>query len=213
MSLVVVDYCRGNLFSLGEALRHLNAAFSVSADPAVIAAATRLILPGVGAFGDCMQGLRDRGLIAPLNEAVRNNRTPFLGICVGMQIMATSGEEFGDHDGLGFVGGKVRRLASAGDQWGKLRVPNVGWRTLNPVRDDPVVGDIPNGTMTYFVHSYTFQPDEPTHVAAAFDFNGNKITAIVHDAHMLGFQFHPEKSGPAGLDLINRFLNMRSRAN
>lgn len=211
MSLVVVDYGRGNLFSLCEALRQVGADYTLESDPAAVERASRIILPGVGAFGDCMQGLRERGLIEPVVRAVRERGVPFLGICVGMQIMATRGEEFGDHPGLGLIEGVVRRLPDPVDPAGRLRVPNVGWREIAPRADDPVLGELPGGTMTYFLHSYAFEAENSADVAASFDFNGRRVTGAVRRDNMHGFQFHPEKSGPAGLDILHRFVTMPGR--
>ena len=208
MTVTVVDYGRGNLFSLGQALRHLGADFALAEAPAALATATRIVLPGVGAFGDCMEGLRERGLVDPLIAAVRDRGVPFLGICVGMQIMASQGEEFGRHAGLGLVAGTVRRLPDPAAPRGRLRVPNVGWRTLRPRSNAGFLDGVAAGTLAYFVHSYALDPADPADVSADFDFNGAAVPAIVKRGGMIGFQFHPEKSGAGGLELLRRFLAM-----
>lgn len=210
MTIIVVDHGRANLFSLRHALSHLGIAHETSADPARVASATRLFLPGVGAFGDVMRAIRERGLIEPLRDAV-TRRIPLLGICVGMQILAETGEEFGQHDGLGIWGGIVRRLPDppAGDRG--TRVPNVGWRALHAPTGR--FADLPAGTMAYFVHSYALSPANPSDVEATIDFNGAALPAIVRRGSAMGFQFHPEKSGPAGLSLIERFMALAPGAN
>jgi imidazole glycerol-phosphate synthase subunit HisH len=212
MTTVVIDHGRANLFSLCHALKHLEIPFAVSAEPGGIAAATRIFLPGVGAFGDVMKGLRERGLVAPLLEAIAR-RVPTLGICVGMQILSEGSEEFGRHPGLAVLDGRVRRLPDlpAGERG--IRVPNVGWRALKPRAGDPVLGDLAPETMTYFVHSYAFGPARASDVAATIDFNGRAIAAVVRRGSVMGFQFHPEKSGPAGLALIRRFMALGPGAN
>ena len=206
MTTVVIDHGRANLFSLCHALAHLGAPYAVSADPVAIASATRLFLPGVGAFGDVMAGLRERGQAGPLQE-VAARRVPMLGICVGMQILFHRSEEFGFHPGLGLVPGEVRRLPDLAPGRRGMRVPNVGWRTLRPQAGDPFLGDLAPDTMAYFVHSYAVAPENPGDVAATIDFNGRDVVAAIHHGNILGFQFHPEKSGEAGMALIRRFLD------
>jgi len=212
VSTVVVDHGRANLFSLCHALKHLSISFEVSAEPSRLTAATRLFLPGVGAFGDVMNGLRERGLVEPLMAAVARH-VPLLGICVGMQILAEAGEEFGRHPGLGVLQGEVKRLPDLAPGERGIRVPNVGWRVLRTRADDPVLGDLAPGTMTYFVHSYAFAPKYAHDVAATIDFNGRTVAAVVRRDHVMGYQFHPEKSGPAGLALIRRFMALPQGAN
>lgn len=212
MTTVVIDHGRANLFSLCHALAHLGIPFAVSAEPARIAGATRLFLPGVGAFGDVMKGLRERGLVEPLLAAIAG-RVPVLGICVGMQILAEASEEFGRHPGLGVLEGEVRRLPDLPPGERGIRVPNVGWRALAVRGGDPVLGDLALNTMAYFVHSYAFAPKHDSDVAATIDFNGRPVAAVVRRGHVMGFQFHPEKSGPAGLALIRRFMALAPGAN
>lgn len=210
MTTIVVDHGRANLFSLRHALSHLGIAHEASPDPARVAGATRLFLPGVGAFGDVMKAIRERGLVEPLRDAVKR-RVPLLGICVGMQILAETGEEFGLHDGLGIWGGVVRRLPDPPMGVRGTRVPNVGWRALSARAG--YFADLPAGTMAYFVHSYALSPGEPGDVEATIDFNGAALPAIVRCGSAMGFQFHPEKSGPAGLSLIERFMALAPGAN
>jgi glutamine amidotransferase len=212
MTTIVIDHGRANLFSLCNALTHLGLPFAVSAEAGGIAGATRLFLPGVGAFGDVMKGLRERGLVAPLVDAIAR-RVPTLGICVGMQILSEGSDEFGRHPGLGVLEGAVRRLPDPPHGERGIRVPNVGWRSLSPRTDDPVLGDLAPGTMAYFVHSYAFAPAREADVAATIDFNGRPVAAVVRRGSVMGYQFHPEKSGPAGLALIERFMALTSGAN
>jgi imidazole glycerol-phosphate synthase subunit HisH len=204
--ILVLDYGRGNLFSLGEALRHVGADFMVSGDPARVAAAKRIVFPGVGAFGDAMDGLRQRGLVGPLKAAAARG-VPILGICVGCQLMLSRGEEFGSHEGLGLIPGTVARLPEplSGDP-AAIRIPNVGWRRLRVGTAASVLGDLKAGDMMYFVHSYAPMVDDQAHIAATIDVNGRTIPVAVHRENLLGVQFHPEKSGPAGLHLLAHFF-------
>jgi glutamine amidotransferase len=212
MTTIVIDHGRANLFSLCHALEHLRILYAASAEPAAVAAATRLFLPGVGAFGDVMKGLRERELVAPLMDAI-GRRVPVLGICVGMQILAEESEEFGRHPGLGVLAGAVRRLPDLAPGERGIRVPNVGWRAISAKSGDPILGDLAPGTMTYFVHSYAFEPAQDEDVAATIDFNGRAVAAVVRRGSVMGYQFHPEKSGPAGLSLIQRFMALGAGAN
>ena len=134
-------------------------------------------------------------------------RVPMLGICVGMQILFDQSEEFGLHPGLGLVPGEVRRLPDPAPGRRGMRVPNVGWRALCPRVDDPVLGDLAFDTMTYFVHSYAVEPKDAADIAATIEFNGRDVVAAIHRGNIMGFQFHPEKSGEAGIALIRRFLD------
>ncbi len=201
--VTVVDYGRGNLFSLSRALDRLGISHEVSEAPTAIAAAECIILPGVGAFGDAMQGLRERNLVSPLRQSAQSG-TPMLGICLGMQVLVSRGEEFGVHEGLDLIPGTVKRLPEGGEEPDAIRIPNVGWRSLNNVRDDPIVG--PPENMYYFVHSYTPVVADNAHVVATVPVNGHAAAAIIRRDNIVGVQFHPEKSGPAGLALLRRFV-------
>jgi glutamine amidotransferase len=204
--IFVVDYGRGNLFSLGQALRKLGTEPVISDDPTALARADRIIFPGVGAFGDAMAGLRQRGLIEPLRAAARSG-TPILGICVGCQLMLTRGEEFGLHDGLDLIPGTVARLPdSQTDDPDGVRIPNVGWRPLDVRTDAPVVGSLRPNDWMYFVHSYAPMVDDENDIAATIHVNGADIPVAIARGNIAGVQFHPEKSGPAGLRLLAQFL-------
>lgn len=204
--IAVVDYGRGNLYSIAQALSHLGEPHEITADPARVAAADRILLPGVGAFGDAMAALTQRGLVEPLRRAAGNG-VPLLGICLGMQMLVDESEEFGRHQGLGLIAGAVRRLPE-GEGPDAHRLPNVGWRTLEPRADDGLLAGLPGKAMVYFVHSYAPRLADPAHVAATILFNGEHVPVIIRRGSILGFQFHPEKSGEIGLELIRRFLQM-----
>jgi glutamine amidotransferase len=199
--IVVVDFGRGNLFSISQALNLLGAEHSISADPADIAMADRIVLPGVGAFGDAMAAL-DRGrLVAPLRAAARAG-TPVLGICLGMQLLADGSTEFGDHRGLGLVPGSVDRLST-----GPMRIPNVGWRALQwRAGGAPDAAGVSLDAMVYFVHSYGFDAESSEDVVASTRFNDAAPAAIVKRGAVVGMQFHPEKSAETGLALLKWFL-------
>lgn len=201
--ITVVDYGRGNLFSTGQALRHLNVPYEITADAGAIARADRIVLPGVGAFGDCMAGLCARNLIEPLKGAAARG-VPMLGICVGAQVMLDAGEEFGRHDGLGLVAGTVRRLPEGNGGPDAIRIPNVGWRVLRT--RGAFFADTPDGAMVYFVHSYAPFVARDAEIAATIAVNGRDVPVAFRRDNIVGFQFHPEKSGPVGLGLIERFV-------
>lgn len=205
---VVVDYGRGNLFSLGQALHHLGAAFEISDDPERVAGAESIIFPGVGAFGDAMAGLEQRGLVEPLRQAAAAG-VPILGICVGCQLLMSRGEEFGEHAGLDIIQGTVSKLAEpdAADE-SATRVPNVGWREIDVRTDDPVVGPLADGEMVYFVHSYAPVVDDEANAIGWLNINGTRTAIAVRRGNIFGVQFHPEKSGPTGLALLDRFLKI-----
>jgi glutamine amidotransferase len=175
----------------------------VTGNAAGIGNADRLILPGVGAFGDAMATLRDRGLVEPIRRAVACG-IPFLGICLGMQLLADRSDEFGVHEGLGIIPGHIHRLPEGPE----TRIPNVGWRPLTIHGHDSFLGALPTATMVYFVHSFGFAPTNPANIAATISINGQAIAAVLRHENVIGYQFHPEKSGPAGLDLIDRFLRL-----
>jgi glutamine amidotransferase len=203
--IAIVDYGRGNVFSLGQALRQVGAEFELTSDPAKVRAAAKLILPGVGAFADCVRNLRERGLAEPVIAAARLG-SPLLGICVGCQVLLDQGEEFGVHAGLGLIQGVVRRLPEPRDDDAEaIRIPNVGWRTLSVARGSSLFSGLPPESMMYFVHSYAPEPASPDDVSASIVVNGQRAAAAVERGRVFGVQFHPEKSGPAGLALLAAF--------
>jgi len=213
MSVAIVDYGSGNLRSAAKAFERaaaeagLGTAVQVTADPEAVRAAERVVLPGVGAFADCLAGLEALpGMIAALEEAVLARGRPFLGICVGMQLLATGGREHGDHAGLGWIPGEVVPLHPADPD---LKIPHMGWNELEIVAPGhPVLAGLGRDTHVYFVHSYQFRAEDPSHVLARVDYGGPVVAAVGRD-NLLGTQFHPEKSQAAGLTLIGNFLRWR----
>ncbi|MDD9905382.1 MAG: imidazole glycerol phosphate synthase subunit HisH [Rhodospirillaceae bacterium] len=200
--ITIVDYGRGNLFSISQALHKLGAEHRVSADPSEIERAQGIVLPGVGAFGDAMAALERGDLVAPLRAAAESG-TPVLGICLGMQLLADASSEFGAHRGLGLIPGTVDRLPA-----GAMRVPNVGWRALRWRQPDRLAArDLSSDSMVYFVHSYGFNAACADDVVADTMFNDATPAAIVKRGAIMGMQFHPEKSAETGLALIDSFLN------
>jgi glutamine amidotransferase len=209
-SVTIVDYGVGNLRSVRRAFEFCSADVRVSSDADEIANAERLVLPGVGAFGGCMNELHQRQLIEPVRRFVATGR-PFLGICVGMQILLSVGEEFGEHQGLGFIPGRVQRIPDKGIDGKKHVLPFIGWAPLlRPVSydswDDTVLKHVPEGSSMYFVHSYVARPENKDVILAEYDYNGIRVTAAITKDNLTGVQFHPEKSGEAGLNLIRKFL-------
>lgn len=197
-SVALIDYGAGNLRSAARALERAGARVVVTDDPAVIAGAARIVLPGVGAFAQCINQLRTRsGIEAALNAAVMARGVPFLGICVGMQLLASEGHEHGVHAGLGWLPGVVRRLAPSDPA---LKIPHMGWNRVEPVN-----GAVQPAGDAYFVHSYAFTPDDPADVQAVSD-HGGRFAAIVRRGHITGVQFHPEKSQAYGLAFLSNWL-------
>jgi glutamine amidotransferase len=208
MPVVVVDYGAGNLKSAAKALiaaaHGTGAEIRVTADPDEVRKAERIVLPGVGAFADCKRGLESHpGLVGALNDAVIEQGKPFLGICVGMQLMATTGIEYGEHAGLDWIKGKVVRLTPSDSN---LKIPQIGWNDLQtPAELHPVLDGLGAGADVYFVHSYHFVAEHAADVLARADYGGPVVAAIGRD-NMVGVQFHPEKSQAAGLKLLANFL-------
>ncbi len=207
--VAIVDYGSGNLRSAQKALARAAAELGttheirVTADPAEVGRAERIVLPGVGAFGDCMDGLcAISGMARALEEAVIERGVPFLGICVGMQLLATVGREFGDHKGLGWIAGEVVRMAPADPA---LKIPHMGWNALILLREHPLFSGIETGDDVYFVHSYALKVDCSAEVIATTDYGGPVIAAVGRE-NIAGVQFHPEKSQRVGLVLLKNFL-------
>ena len=198
-TLALVDYGAGNLRSAARALARAGARVVVTDDPAVIAGAARIVLPGVGAFAQCIGQLREKsGIEAALNEAVNGRGVPFLGICVGMQLLASEGHEHGVHKGLGWLPGKVERLTPSDPT---LKIPHMGWNRVEAVNG----ADVTSGD-AYFVHSYAFTPEDAADVQAVSD-HGGRFAAIVKRGHITGVQFHPEKSQAYGLAFLSNWLS------
>jgi len=212
MHVAIIDYGSGNLHSAAKAFERAareegsKLAIKVTADPADVLSANRVVLPGVGAFADCKTGLASiPGMIEALEEAVQDKGKPFLGICVGLQLMAERGLEHGVTPGLGWVAGEVRAIEPDD---GALKIPHMGWNTLNMARPHALFDGIPTGDEglhAYFVHSYHLVPEDPADLVATTDYGG-PVTAFVARDNMAGSQFHPEKSQKLGLALIANFL-------
>jgi glutamine amidotransferase len=210
-TIAVVDYGSGNLRSAAKALERAAADASlpdrieITSDPSAVRTADRIVLPGVGAFADCMAGLTAvPGLKDALTEAVIERQRPFLGICVGMQLMADAGVEFGRHEGLGWIAGEVTRLTPADPA---LKIPHMGWNRLDIVRPHPVLTGL-DDPFVYYVHSFAIRPARPGDLIATTDYGG-AFAGVVGRDNLIGTQFHPEKSQAAGLTLLANFLNWR----
>jgi glutamine amidotransferase len=212
MTVAIVDYGSGNLHSAAKAFERAardsghDQPNVVTSDPAAGARADRVVLPGVGAFADCRRGLDAiPGMVDALNETVRRRGRPFFGICVGMQLMAERGREYQVTPGLGWIAGEVDRIQPDDPD---LKIPHMGWNTLNVARPHPLLDGIPtgpDGLHAYFVHSYELKPAHHVDLIAQSDYGG-PLTAIVGRDTMVGTQFHPEKSQKLGLRLIANFL-------
>ncbi len=208
--VTVVDYGVGNLYSVRRALETCGCdEVEVSSDPAAIQGAQRLVLPGVGAFADGMHGLRERGLIEPILSYARSGR-PLLGICLGMQMLATTSEEFGSHAGLGLIPGRVVAIARRTVDGRPLKVPFIGWTAISvadgPQAADSLLASHPAQAAVYLVHSFHVQPDDAQHRLATYEYGGHLITAAIRRDNITGFQFHPEKSGGVGLAILRNFV-------
>jgi len=204
--VALVDYGAGNLHSVRNALVAAGAeTVNVTADPDVVRAADRIILPGVGAFGACATGLRAiPGLVEAMAERVHVGGAPFLGICVGMQLLADRGLEHGATPGLGWIAGEVRAIEVTDPA---IKVPHMGWNDVVPTPHEDGAELIEPGE-AYFLHSYHFQPADGRHIAAMTDHGGGLVAAVARD-NILGVQFHPEKSQSYGLELLSRFLEWK----
>ena len=215
MTVAIIDYGSGNLHSAAKAFERAaresgaSQPITVTSDPGVVRNADRVVLPGVGAFADCRRGLDQvPGMVAALSEAVRRRGRPFLGICVGMQLMAERGREYAVTDGLGWIAGEVCRIAPEDPG---LKIPHMGWNTLDVHRPHPLLDSIPlgpQGLHAYFVHSYHLRAEDPADLMAVSDYGG-PITALVGRDNYAGTQFHPEKSQKLGLALIANFLKWK----
>jgi imidazole glycerol-phosphate synthase subunit HisH len=215
VTVAIVDYGSGNLHSAAKAFERAahdagaDQPIVVTGDPDVVAAADRVVLPGVGAFADCRRGLDAvDGMVDALEEAVRRNGRPFFGICVGMQLLAERGREYEVVEGLGWIGGEVDRIVPRDAD---LKIPHMGWNTLNVARPHPLIEGLPlgpQGRHAYFVHSYELKVAQRADLVAEADYGG-PVTAIVARDNLVGTQFHPEKSQRLGLALIANFLKWK----
>ena len=201
--IALIDYGAGNLHSVHNALKAAGGeGIRITADPDVVRAADRIVLPGVGAFGACAGALRAiPGMVEAMAERVRVGAAPFLGICVGMQLLATRGIEFGSTEGLDWIGGEVRPIERTDPA---IKVPHMGWNDVEPGHQHSLI----EPGEAYFLHSFHFAPDDGHHVAAMTDHGGGLVAAVARDT-ILGVQFHPEKSQDYGLALLARFLDWK----
>ena len=202
MKVAVIDYGMGNLGSVRRALTELGADAFIAGQPDQLAAAERIILPGVGSFSDAMSSLNNRGWSDQIRHQALVSGKPLLGICLGMQLLASSGSEGGNTLGLGLIPGATVHLDTLGCT---LRIPHVGWNAITPCGEPALFAGIPAGTDFYFVHSYTLRPDNSSHALATADY-GIQVIAAVGSGNIFGTQFHPEKSSRAGFRLLKNFL-------
>jgi len=200
--IAIVDYGMGNLKSVGRALRKAGAETLVTSNPEKILGAEGLVLPGVGAFKDCMRNLKEHRLVDPLYKFIQSGR-PFLGICLGLQLLFNESEEFGVYKGLGIIKGKVVRFP----QNSKLKVPHMGWNTIKIRRGVPLLQDIKDESYFYFVHSYYVIPEEENIIATTTNYGVEFVSSIYQD-NIFACQFHPEKSQQLGLRILKRFKEL-----
>jgi imidazole glycerol-phosphate synthase subunit HisH len=198
--LAIIDYGAGNMRSVERAVRHVGADYQITIDPAVIAAADGVVLPGVGAARDTMTGLLSRDLTEPVREAIASGR-PFLGVCMGLQALFTGSEEDGGTDCLDLYPGTIRRFPDG------LHIPHMGWNQVTPRHDVPILEGIATGTNFYFVHSYYAGPADADFCGASTEY-GVPFLSVLHDGNVFGTQFHPEKSGRPGLRIYANFARL-----
>ncbi len=203
--IAVVDYGSGNLHSIGSAFHMIGANVIVTNKPEDLREATHIVLPGVGAFGECMKNLHASGIEGALAEEVLEKRKPFYGICVGMQVLAREGHEFGVHRGLGWLNGIVRRFEVNEKEF---KIPHVGWNDVIQTKETPMLKGLGKDKTFYFTHSYHFVPSDEDLTAAVCDYSSNFTVAVQRD-NIFATQFHPEKSQENGLKLLENFLNWK----
>jgi imidazole glycerol-phosphate synthase subunit HisH len=211
--IAIIDYGMGNLRSVRNAFETVGHRAVVTRDAKIIAGAGHVVLPGVGAFGDCMANLLRYDLVDPIARAIQSGK-PFLGICLGLQLLFTESDEFGCHKGLDILPGRVTRLARSaspadmGPVGAELKIPHMGWNQIEIVRPAPLFNGIPNGSHCYFVHSYAVTPAYPKVAASYTRYGGTFVSSIWRD-NIVACQFHPEKSQAVGLGLLRRFAALR----
>lgn len=213
VSIAIADYGIGNLLSAQRAFAKVGADAKLVRDPDVLRKADRVVVPGVGAFADCVSALQASNLRDAVVEAV-NTGKPVLGICVGMQMLFDASEEFGEHAGLGLIPGRVKKIPSIDGNGTSHKIPHIGWTPIAVPREtntqdvwrNSILGDTEPLTGVYFVHSFTAWPENSAHRLADAEYGGQRIAAAVIRDNVSGTQFHPEKSGPDGLKIISRFV-------
>lgn len=208
----IVDYDMCNLLNVVRAFEHVGADVTVISDPAEVSSAGRLVVPGVGAFADCMREMVGRGFAEKINAFAKSGN-PLMGICVGMQALFDGSEEFGDTPGLGLIPGRVRLIPNTMSDGRAHRIPHIGWNELQKPTEPTswqgtVLEDTPDATAMYFVHSYTPMPEQEDHRLADAWYGGRRIAAAVRRDNIYGCQFHPERSGEAGLKILSSFARM-----
>ncbi|MBF0613143.1 MAG: imidazole glycerol phosphate synthase subunit HisH [Magnetococcales bacterium] len=210
--VTVVDYGLGNLLSVRRAFEQCGAEVTISHSPVTVETADHLVVPGVGAFGKGMWGLRQNGLDLAIHQHVASGR-PLLGICLGMQLLLDESDEFGVHSGLGLIPGRVVAIPSHGPDGSSHPIPHMGWNALHSPPGSPgwqgsLLSGIAQGEYCYFVHSFMANPHHSSHRLADCQYNGIAISAVIAKENILGCQFHPEKSGTVGLTILNTFLSL-----
>jgi imidazole glycerol-phosphate synthase subunit HisH len=208
MNLIIIDYGMGNLRSVANALEAIGCSVMISNSPADLRIANGIVLPGVGAFGDGMKNLQSAGWIDSLEKEVRQNRKPFLGICLGMQLLATTGTEYGVHKGLNWIPGLVKKIPGKEQ---KIRVPHIGWNEVRFANKDGLYAGLGDSQVFYFVHSYMLVPENPTVVSGVCSY-GVDFAASVETDNIFATQFHPEKSHKAGLAVLKNFSNQLGKS-
>jgi glutamine amidotransferase len=212
LDVTVIDYGVGNLLSIQRGFEHIGAKVTVSSDPKQIVASTRVVLPGVGSFGNAMQTLGRLGMVDVIYEIAQRN-TPLLGICLGMQLLFDQSEEFGLEEGLGLLPGNVVAIPTLSQSGVAHKVPHIGWNALHPTNQPPawqgtVLQDILPSEAVYFLHSFMALPTDAAHLIADCVYGGHRLPAVVCRDQITGCQFHPEKSGEIGLKIFRRFLSL-----
>jgi len=211
MTITIIDYGSGNMLSVLRAFEQCGAVCQISNDPTIVAESDALVLPGVGAFRDGMEGLSANGLIEPIKIHALAGR-PLLGICLGMQMLANYSEEFGTYPGLGLIPGKVSKLSSNNTAGTQRKIPFIGWASIDCPSNGSWRGtplqSVETGESIYLVHSYHFEQYEASDLLATYNLHGDIITAAVRRTNITGLQFHPEKSGPVGLKILREFVKI-----
>lgn len=208
--ITIVDYGMGNLLSVQRGLEHCGAKVNLTSEPEKILRASKVVLPGVGAYASGMKALNDMGLVDVIRE-VSNRKTPILGICLGMQLLLEEGEEFESTPGIGLIAGRVISLPVKSISGERLKIPHIGWSAIkSPIGElgwqGTLLEDNCQGEFVYFVHSFMAVPKDPNHTIAYCNYGGFKIAAVIKKDHISGCQFHPEKSGEEGLKILRKFI-------
>jgi glutamine amidotransferase len=210
-TVAIVDFGMGNLFSVQKALETVGLDAAITNDPKDVVAAKAVVLPGMGAFGDAMSALREHGLVEPIRDLVKNGK-PFLGVCLGLQLMLDESLEFGRHEGLGMIAGTVVRFENPVEDGVALKVPQVGWNAIHRPAGTPAgfwngspLDGLPDGVRGYFVHSYYAKPADPSVILGASRYGQIEFPSALRKGNLFGCQFHPEKSGPRGIDMYRNF--------